>query len=69
MAPLDFAHFNHFIPGDSSQGINDLDRILSVSQITLHTKFLHRQSLFWYPEALLQLRYMEYVMYISQIGW
>jgi hypothetical protein len=33
----------------------------------LNTKLLHRQLLFWYPEALLQLGYMEDIMYIRKM--
>jgi hypothetical protein len=40
--PLHFAHFNHFIPRDTSQSIKDLDRVLRISQIILNTKILHR---------------------------
>jgi hypothetical protein len=64
---LHLAHFDHFIPRNMSQSIKDLDRILSVSQIILNTQFLHRQLLFWYPEALLQLGYMEDIMYIRKM--
>jgi hypothetical protein len=67
MTPLHLAHFDHFIPRNTSQSIKDLDRILSVSQIILITQFLHRQLLFWYPEALLQLGYMEDIMYIRKM--
>jgi hypothetical protein len=59
MAPLYLAHLNHFIPGDSSQSINDLDGIFHVGQITLHIELL-----FWHSEALLQLGHMEYIMHI-----
>jgi hypothetical protein len=42
VTPLHFAHFYHFTPCDTSQSINDLDRILSISQVILNTKILHR---------------------------
>jgi hypothetical protein len=66
MTPLHFAHFDHFTPRDTSQSIKDLDRILSVSQIILNTKLLHRQLLFG-PKTLLQLGYMEDIMYIRKM--
>jgi hypothetical protein len=30
VAPLHFAHLDHFVPSDSSQGIDDLDMILYI---------------------------------------
>jgi hypothetical protein len=57
----------YLAPGNSSQGIDDLDRIFHVGQITLYNEFLYRYLFFWLPEALLQLGYMEYVMHISQM--
>jgi hypothetical protein len=41
MTPLYLAHLNHFVPGDSGQVIDDLDRIFRVGWITLHIEFLH----------------------------
>jgi hypothetical protein len=41
MTPLHLAHLDHFVPGDSGQGINDLDRILYICQIILHTELFH----------------------------
>jgi hypothetical protein len=63
MTPLYFAHLNHFIPCNPSQSIKNLDRVLRISHIIMNTKLLHRQLLFWYPETLLQLGYMEDIMY------
>lgn len=40
MTPLYFAHVYHFVPGNSSQVIDDLDKVLDICQITLHTKGL-----------------------------
>jgi hypothetical protein len=67
VTPLYFAHLNYFISCNTSQSINDLDRVLGISQIILNTNLLHRQLLFWYPEALLQLGYMEDIMYIHKM--
>jgi hypothetical protein len=67
MTPLHFAHFDHLTPYNMSQSIKNLDRILSISQIILNTKILHRQLLFGYPETLLQLGYMEDIMYIRKM--
>jgi hypothetical protein len=41
MTTLLFAHFDHFIPCNPSQGVNDLDKMLCVCLIILHTKFFH----------------------------
>jgi hypothetical protein len=30
MNPLYFAHFDHFVPGELGQGINDLNRVLCI---------------------------------------
>jgi hypothetical protein len=67
VTPLHFAHFNHVIPRDTSQSIKDLNRILSISQIILNTKILHRQLLLGYPEALLQLGHVEDIVYICKV--
>jgi hypothetical protein len=67
MTPLHFAHLNHFTSHDTSQSIKDLDRIFCISQIILNTKLLYRQLLFWYPETLLQLGYMEDIVYIHKM--
>jgi hypothetical protein len=41
MVPLHFAHFYHFISCISSQYIQNLDRIVRVSQISLNTELFH----------------------------
>jgi hypothetical protein len=58
----------YFIPRNTSQSIKDLDRVLSISQIILDTKLFYRQFLFGYPKTLLQLGYMEGIMYIHKDG-
>ena len=67
MTSLHFAHFDHFTPCNTSQSIKDLDRIFSISQIILNTQFIHKQLLIGYPETLLQLGYMEDIMYIRKM--
>jgi hypothetical protein len=41
MTPLHLAHLDHFVLGDLGQGIDDLDMILRMGQISLHTEFFH----------------------------
>jgi hypothetical protein len=41
MTPLHLAHLDHFVSGDSGRVIDDLDGILFIGQITLHTEFFH----------------------------
>jgi hypothetical protein len=53
MTPLHLAHLDHFVLGDSGQGIDDLDRSLGVGQITLDTKFLHWQLFLWNSKTFL----------------
>jgi hypothetical protein len=40
VTPLHFAHLNHFVSGNPGQGIDDLDGVLRIGQITLNTEFL-----------------------------
>jgi hypothetical protein len=37
MAPLYLAHFDHLVYCNSGHGIDDLDRMLRICQIILHT--------------------------------
>jgi hypothetical protein len=46
MAPLHFAHLDHFVSSNSSHGIDDFGGVFCVGQISLYTEFLHRQLLF-----------------------
>jgi hypothetical protein len=34
-------HLDHLVPSNSGQGIEDLDKILCIGQVTLHTEFFH----------------------------
>jgi hypothetical protein len=67
MTPLHFAYLNHFTPRDTTLIIKDLDRVFRISQIILNTQFIHKQLLIGYPETLLQLGYMEDIMYIRKM--
>jgi hypothetical protein len=41
VTPLYFAHLYHLISCNSSQSVQNLDGILSISQVILNTKVLH----------------------------
>jgi hypothetical protein len=41
VTPLHFSHLYHLISCNSSQSIENLDRIFCVSQISLNTELLH----------------------------
>jgi hypothetical protein len=41
MTPLHLAHLDHFVPSDSGEGIDDLDRVSRIGLVTLHTELLH----------------------------
>jgi hypothetical protein len=40
------AALHHFVSDNSGQGIDDLDMIFHIGQITLHTEFFHTQPFF-----------------------
>jgi hypothetical protein len=41
VAPLHFAHLYNLIPRNSSQSIQNLDGVLSISQVILNAKVFH----------------------------
>jgi hypothetical protein len=51
VTPLYFAHLYHLISCNSSQSVQNLDRVLNISQVILNTKVFH--WLLRYPKALL----------------
>jgi hypothetical protein len=62
--PLNFAHLDNLITSYSLCGIQDSDGFLTEGQITSYVKFVHWQLFFQNVQALLELRYVKYIMYI-----
>ena len=61
--PLYFVELHQIISSHSFLSVQDLDGMLDISQIRLEGKSFNFHNFIQDPQTLLQLRYVEHIMY------